>query len=51
MDDVVTLLPFVDQTLDDFGRILQVGVHHDDRVALCGIHAGGDRDLMTEIAR
>ena len=29
IDDVVALLPFGDQLLDDFGRVLQVGVHDD----------------------
>ena len=37
--------------MDDFGRILQIGVHDDDRAAGGAIESGGDRDLMTEIAR
>ena len=51
IDDVVAFLPFGDQLLDDLGRILQVGVHDDDRSALCRVHAGGDGDLVAEIAR
>ena len=34
-----------------FGRVLQVGVHDDDRLALRRVHAGGDGDLVAEIAR
>ncbi len=37
--------------MDDFGRILEIGVHDDDRAAGSAIESGGDRDLMAEIAR
>ena len=37
--------------MDDFGRILQIGVHDDDRAAGGVVEPGGDRDLMAEIAR
>ena len=37
--------------MDDLGRVLQVGVHHDDRAAGGVVEPGGDGDLMAEIAR
>ena len=51
IDDVEALFPFGDHIEDDFGRILKVGVHHNDRVAFRPVHAGGDGDLVAEIAR
>jgi hypothetical protein len=51
IDDVVALLPFGDHLFDDFRRVLQVGIHDDDRCALRRVHAGGDGDLVAEIAR
>ena len=50
-NDVIALLPSGDQRMDDFGRILQIGVHDDDRAAGGVVEPGGDRDLMAEIAR
>ena len=50
-DDVVALLPFGDHLQDDFGRVLQIRVHHDDRAAGGVIEPDGDRDLVAEIAR
>jgi hypothetical protein len=35
----------------DFGRILQVGIHNDNRLALCRIHTGGNGDLVAKVAR
>ena len=49
-DDVVALLPFGDHLQDDFRRVLQIRVHHDDRAASGMIEPDGDRDLVTEIA-
>ena len=51
VDDVVALLPFGDHLEHDFGRVLQIGVHDDDRAAGGVIEPGRDRDLMAEIAR
>ena len=33
VDDLEALLPFGDHVEHDFGRVLQVGVHDDDRLA------------------
>jgi hypothetical protein len=51
VDDLVALFPLGDHVEDDFGRVLQVGVHDDDRAAHGVLHARGDRDLVAEIAR
>jgi hypothetical protein len=36
---------------NDLGRVLQVGVHHDDCAAGGVVEAGSDRDLVAETAR
>src|SRR3954454_22776072 len=51
VDDLEALLPFCDHLADDLRRILQIGVHHDDRFSGSHVHSGCDRDLMAEIAR
>ncbi len=51
VDDLVALLPLGDHVEHDLGRILEIGVHDDDRLARGAVHAGGDRDLVAEIAR
>ena len=51
VDDLEALPPLRGEVEDDFRWILQVGVHHDDGVAGRAVHAGRDRDLMSEIAR
>ena len=48
--DVVALAPLLDHPQHHFGRVLQVGVHDDHRIAVGKVHAGGDRDLMAKIA-
>src|SRR5262249_58756790 len=35
---------------EELGRILQIPVHHDDGGTLCRVHAGGDRNLVPEVA-
>ena len=51
MDDLETLPPLGDEIEHDLRRVLQIGVHDDDRLAAGMVHARGDRDLMAEIAR
>jgi hypothetical protein len=42
--------PFGDELRDDLGRVLQIRVHDDDRVAPGMVESGGDGDLLAEIA-
>jgi hypothetical protein len=51
VDDLIARFPFGDHFEHDLGRVLQIGVHDDDGLAGCALHAGRDRDLMAEIAR
>jgi len=51
VDDLVAFAPLGGECRHDLRRILQVGVHHDHRVARRVIHARRDRDLMAEVAR
>ena len=51
VDDVVALAPARGELEDDLGRILEVGVEHDHRVARREVDAGGERDLVAEVAR
>ena len=48
-DDVVTLLGFLIEIADLCGRILQVTVQGDDVVACCGVVAGIQRTLLSEV--
>ena len=50
-DDLIALSPFGDHRVNDFGRVLQIGVHDDRSAAGGAVESGGDGDLMTEIAR
>ena len=51
VDDVVALTPARGELEHDLGRILQVGVEHDHRVARGQVDAGGQRDLVAEVPR
>ena len=51
VDDVVALAPARGELEHDLGRILQVGVEHDHRVARGDVDAGGERDLVAEVPR
>ena len=48
--DVGTRPPTLQHLRDDFGRILEVGVHNDGGIAGRALQAGGNGDLMAEIA-
>ena len=50
MDDVVSLAKASEHVCHDFRRILQIGVHDHDRIAPRVVEAGGDRELVPEIA-
>jgi hypothetical protein len=50
VDDRGAALPAVDETGDQGGRVLQIGVHQDDGVAGCISEAGRERDFLAEIA-
>ena len=47
VDHVIALAPAAQEYRDHLGRMLQVAVHDDDRVAFGGVEAGGDRDLLA----
>ena len=51
VDDVVALAPARGELEHDLGRVLQVGVEHDHRVARGQVDAGGQRDLVAEVPR
>ncbi len=51
VDDLKPLGPFLDELVDNLGRILKVGVHQNDGVALRLVEARRHRQLLTEIAR
>src|SRR4051794_37651231 len=51
VDNLEPFLPFCDHLADDLRRILQIGVHDDDRFSGSHVHSSCDRDLMAEIAR
>lgn len=51
-DNLDTFAPSGDQVGDDFGRILQVGVHgYDGVVVACMGKTGGEGGLVAEVAR
>lgn len=51
-DDLGAGLPSGDEFWDEFGRILQVGIHRDGGIGVAGIHESrGQRGLMTEVTR
>ena len=51
VDDVVAFAPLCIERGDELGRVLQIAVHQDDRVARSDIDAGRGSELVTEIAR
>ncbi len=48
---VVAIVPLRDEIAHEFRRVLQVGVDRDDGIAACVVEAGGQRDLLAEVAR
>jgi len=50
VDDVVALAPPLGELRQQLGRMLEVAVHDDDRVAAREIDSGGDRELVAEVA-
>ena len=50
VDDVEPLAPLRDHLEDDLGRVLEVGVHHDDGLAARVVDAGGDGRLVPEVS-
>src|SRR5690606_16475611 len=51
VDHVEAAAGLLEHLRHDLGRILEIGVEHDDPVALGSIEPGGDRDLMPEVPR
>ena len=51
VDDVVTFAPVPHEGRNQLGRILQVGIDDDDRIGVGMVEAGGERELLAEIAR
>ena len=51
VDDVGALLPVLDHRGDELRRVLQVGVDHRHDVADRVLQPGGERGLVTEVAR
>jgi len=51
VDDVIPFAPFGDEVDDQLGRILQVAVHQDHRVAARRLEPGGRGELVPEVAR
>ncbi len=51
IDDVVALAPARRELEHDLGRILQIRVEHDHRVAGRDVDAGGEGDLVPEVPR
>ncbi len=51
VNDLLASLSLTDKFQDQIGRVLQVGVHGDDRRAAGRLHAGGQGRLMAEVAR
>src|SRR5262249_53145665 len=49
IDHIRSRAPSVDQVENDVGRVLQVGVERDHRVAACDLIAAGERGLMAEV--
>ena len=49
--DVITFLPAREHRLDQFRRILQVGIHDHDRITRGVFESGGGGNLLPEIAR
>src|SRR5690606_37229987 len=50
VNDVPAVLPLPDELQADLGRVLQIRVHDDDRVPEGVVDAGGDGDLVPEVA-
>jgi hypothetical protein len=46
---VVSVLKQLHHARQDFGRVLQIGIHHHDGVALREVQAGGNGCLMAKI--
>jgi len=51
VDDVEAALPLRQQIGDEFRRVLQVGVHDDDGIAVGAPEPGGQGGLVAEVAR
>src|SRR5206468_6077203 len=51
VDDVVALAPLRDEARQHLGRILEIGVHGDDRITHRRVEARLQRRLMPEVAR
>ena len=51
VDDLVARAPARDELRDHLGRVLEVAVHREDRLAAGEIETGGERELMPEPAR
>jgi len=49
-NNLVALLPFLNELGDEFGRVLKVGINNNDSVAGGVIDAGGGGDLMAKIS-
>ena len=49
--DVVALAPALDELGDQLGRVLQIAVDHDHRIAARGLEAGDRRHRLAEPAR
>jgi hypothetical protein len=48
--DVVAFAPFFEKLLDQLGRVLQVAVHQNRRVAAADVEPGGRGDLVSEVS-
>jgi len=51
IDDVVARAPLLDERGDEFGRVLQIAVHQDDRIAKRRIQSRRRGELMAEVSR
>ena len=51
IDQVIPFLPFADEFDDQLRRMLQVGIHHHDRIAYRMLNARSQRGLMAEVTR
>ena len=51
LHDVGAVLPAPNELRDKLGRMLQIGIEHDDRVGCAVIHSGHQRRLVAEAAR
>ena len=49
--DLETLAPLLDEFGNDFGRVLEIAVDHDNGLAPGALQAGRDGHLVTEVTR